>query len=157
MLRRTAAIAVAAVGAAALALPLHAADFRTTADAPTVLYDAPSARARPQFVFGRDVPLEVLVAVEGWTKVRDVSGTIGWIANKSLADRRVLQVRVAAADVRATPDDAAPVAFRAGENVLLELAEQASSPGTTATPGWVQVKHRDGAVGFVRVSQIFGL
>ena len=98
MFRRTAAIAV---GAAALALPLHAADFRTTADAPTVLYDAPSSRARPQFVFGRDVPLEVLVSVEGWTKVRDVSGTIGWIANKSLAERRVLQVRVASADVRA--------------------------------------------------------
>jgi len=41
--------------------------------------------------------------------------------------------------------------------VLLELAEQATSPGTTASPGWVRVKHRDGAVGFVRVSQIFGL
>ena len=157
MLRRTAAIAVAAVGAATLALPLHAADFRTTADAPTVLYDAPSAKARPQFIFGRDVPLEVLVSVEGWTKVRDVSGTIGWIANKSLAERRVLQVRVASADVRANPDDAAPVAFRVAEGVLLELAESASSPGTTTMPGWVKVKHRDGAVGFVRISQVFGL
>ncbi|MBK6393380.1 MAG: hypothetical protein IPF73_00920 [Betaproteobacteria bacterium] len=157
MIRRTAAIAIAAVGAAVLAVPLHAADFRTTADAPTVLYDAPSAKARPQFVFGRDVPLEVLVSVEGWTKVRDVSGTIGWIANKSLAERRVLQVRVASADVRASPDDAAPLSFRAAESVLLELAEPASSPGTTASPGWVKVKHRDGLVGYVRVSQVFGL
>ena len=128
MIRRTAAIAIAAVGAAVFAVPLHAADFRTTADAPTVLYDAPSAKARPQFVFGRDVPLEVLVSVEGWTKVRDVSGTIGWIANKSLAERRVLQVRVASADVRASPDDAAPLSFRASESVLLELAE----PGVLA-------------------------
>ena len=157
MPRRTAAIAIAAVGAAALAVPLHTADFRTTAEAPTVLYDAPSAKARPQFVFGRDVPLEVLVSVEGWTKVRDVSGTIGWIANKSLAERRVLQVRVASADVRANPDDAVALSFRASEGVLLELAESASSPGTTASPGWVRVKHRDGAVGFVRISQVFGL
>ena len=80
---------------------------------------APSAKARPQFVFGRDVPLEVLVSVEGWTKVRDVSGTIGWIANKSLAERRVLQVRVASADVRASPDDAAPLSFRASESVSI--------------------------------------
>jgi SH3-like domain-containing protein len=157
MIRRTAAITIAAVGAAVLVVPLHAADFRTTADAPTVLYDAPSAKARPQFVFGRDVPLEVLVSVEGWTKVRDVSGTIGWIANKSLAERRVLQVRVASADVRASPDDTAPLSFRASESVLLELAEPASSPGTTASPGWVRVKHRDGAAGYVRVSQVFGL
>lgn len=157
MTRRAAAIAIAAVGAAALALPLRAADFRSTAEAPTVLYDAPSAKARPQFVFGRDVPLEVLVAVEGWTKVRDVAGTIGWIANKSLSERRALQVRVPSADVRAAPDESAPVAFRAAENVLLELAEPAASAGSTSAPGWVRVKHRDGAVGYVRISQIFGI
>ncbi len=50
-----------------------AADFRVTAEAPTVLYDAPSAKARPLFVYGRDVPVEVLVNVEGWTKVRDAA------------------------------------------------------------------------------------
>ena len=118
---------------------------------------SPSARAQPQFVFGRDVPLEVLVSVEGWTKVRDLGGTIGWVANKSLADRRMLQVRGGAADVRASPDEGSPVVFRAEANVLLELAEPATSPGTTATPGWVKVKHRDGATGYVRVAQVFGL
>lgn len=152
---RAAAIALAAAACAPAAL--LAADFKATAEAPTVLYDAPSARAQPQFVFGRDVPLEVLVSVEGWTKVRDLGGTIGWIANKSLADRRMLQVRGGTADVRAAPDEASPVVFRAEANVLLELAEPATSPGTTASPGWVKVKHRDGATGYVRVAQVFGL
>jgi hypothetical protein len=32
-----------------------AADFRSTQDAATVLYDAPSARAKPLFVYGRGV------------------------------------------------------------------------------------------------------
>ena len=122
------AVAVAAALAAAVA---HAAEFR--------------------------VPAEVLVSVEGWTKVRDAGGAIGWIAAKGLADRRVLVVRVPVADVRANPDDAAPVVFRAEQNVLLELAEAASSPATTASPGWVKVRHRDGQVGFVRLPQIFGL
>jgi SH3-like domain-containing protein len=134
-----------------------AADFLTTSDAATILYDAPSAKAKPLFVLGRDTPLEVIVPVEGWTKVRDVGGAIGWIASKGLADKRMLVVRVAAADVRANPDDAAPVVFRAEQNVLLELAESASSPATTATPGWVKVRHRDGQVGFVRLPQVFGL
>jgi len=128
-----------------------------TGEAPTLLYDAPSAKARPLFVYGRDVPVEVLVTVEGWTKVRDVGGAIGWIASKGLADKRMLVVRVPAADVRANPDDAAPVVFRAEQNVLLELGESASSPATTATPGWVKVRHRDGQVGFVRLPQVFGL
>lgn len=134
-----------------------AAEFRATAEAPAVLYDAPSAKARALYVYGRDVPVEVLVTVEGWTKVRDAGGTIGWFASKSLADKRVLLVRSPSADVRANPDEAAPVVFRAEHNVLLDLAETATSPTTTATPGWVKVRHRDGQTGFVRIGQVFGL
>ena len=134
-----------------------AADYKTTAEAPTLLYDAPSTKARPLFVYGRDVPVEVLVAVEGWTKIRDVGGAFGWIPNKSLADKRMLLVRVEVAEVRANPDDAAPIVFRAEQNVLLDLGESATSPGTTATPGWVKARHRDGQSGYVRVNQVFGL
>jgi SH3-like domain-containing protein len=145
--------------AAALALPLSAAaaEFRATSDPATILYDAPSARAKPLFVYGRDVPLETLVSVEGWTKVRDSSGTIGWIANRALADKRMLVVRAPIADVRANPEDSAPVVFRAEQSVLLELSEPATSAAATATPGWVKVRHRDGQTGFVRVAQVFGL
>lgn len=143
----------------ALALPVAAgaADFRSTRDAATVLYDAPSAHAKPLYVYGRDIPVEALVNVEGWTKVRDASGTIGWMADKSLAERRMLVVRAPGADVRAAPDEKAPVVFRADRDVLLELAEPAPSPAATATPGWVKVRHRDGQTGYVRLSQVFGL
>jgi SH3-like domain-containing protein len=134
-----------------------AADYRTTAEAPTLLYDAPSTKAKPLFVYGRDVPLEVVVAVEGWTKTRDVGGAFGWIPNKNLSDKRMLLVRVPVAEIRANPDDAAPLVFRAEQNVMLDLAESAASPGTTATPGWVKVRHRDGQTGYVHVNQVFGL
>jgi SH3-like domain-containing protein len=148
------ALALAAMLVGGLA---GAADYRTTAEAPTLLYDAPSTKARPLFVYGRDVPLEVLVVVEGWTKIRDYGGVFGWIPNKSLADKRVMLVRVPVAEIRANPDDASPIVFRAEQSVLLDLAESASSPGTTATPGWVKVRHRDGQSGYVRVNQVFGL
>lgn len=149
----------AAVALLALLAPLAAAgaEFRATTEAPSVLYDAPSAKARPLFVYGRDVPVEVLVTVEGWTKVRDASGSIGWLAGKGLSDKRVLLVRTPHAEVRANPDEAAAVVFRAEQNVLLELAESASSPATTASPGWVKVRHRDGQTGYVRLAQVFGL
>jgi SH3-like domain-containing protein len=148
---------VAAAVAVAAALPASAADFRSTGEAATLLYDAPSTKARPLFVLGRDVPLEVIVPVEGWIKVRDAGGTIGWVERRALVDRRTLVVRVPLADVRANPDDAAPLVFRAEQNVLLELAEPATGATTTATPGWVTVKHRDGQAGYVRIAQVFGL
>jgi SH3-like domain-containing protein len=158
MKRRSPTILPLAFGLAAVfAGAACAADYRTTSDAPTLLYDAPSLKARPLFVYGRDVPLEVLVTVEGWTKIRDVGGAFGWIPNKSLTEKRSLLVRVAVADVRANPDDAAPLVFRAEQNVLLDLAESATSPATTSTPGWVKARHRDGQTGYVRVNQVFGL
>jgi SH3-like domain-containing protein len=155
--RRGRGIAVTAALLGAAALSARAADYEVTNDAPTIVYDAPSAKARPLFLYGKDVPVEVIVAVEGWTKVRDVDGTIGWIANASLADRRELIVRTPTAEVRAAPEDSAPVVFAAAQNVLLEPAESATSAATTASPGWVKVRHRDGQVGYVRISQVFGL
>jgi len=149
--------AFAALALIALPLAAAAADFRATADPATVMYDAPSARAKPLYVYGRDIPVETLVAVEGWTKIRDASGTIGWVQSKMLSDRRMVVVRTAAADVRAAADDGAPVVFRADRDVLLEIAEPAATPSTTSSPGWLKVRHRDGDVGYVRLSQVFGL
>jgi SH3-like domain-containing protein len=140
-----------------LAATSAAADYRSTTVPATVLYDAPSAKAKALFVLGRDTPLEVIVALEGWVKVLDVAGTIGWVETAGLGDRRSLVVRVPLAEVRAGPDDASPLVFRAEQNVLLEMAEPATSAAATATPGWVKVRHRDGQVGFVRIAQVFGL
>jgi SH3-like domain-containing protein len=144
------ALALAAAGAGAAA-----ADFRSTADAATVLYDAPSTKARPLFVLGRDTPLEVIVPLEGWTKVRDAGGTVGWVEKRTLSEKRMLVVRVPLAEVRANADDGAPLVFRAEQNVLLEMVEPAT--GAAATPGWVRVRHRDGQTGYVRIAQVFGL
>ena len=128
-------------------------DFRSTSDA-AVLYDAPSVKSKALFALGRDYPLEVIVSVEGWLKVRDSSGTVAWIEKKSTADRRMVVVRVPTADVLAQPDASAPAVFKAEQNVVLELVDPAYA---TTTPGWAKVRHRDGQVGFVRIQQVWGL
>ena len=46
------------------ASPVAATEFRSTAEAVTLLYDAPSTKAKPLFVLSRDAPLEVIVPVE---------------------------------------------------------------------------------------------
>jgi SH3-like domain-containing protein len=152
----TSAAARALIAALALPLVASASDFRSTRLPATVLYDAPSAHAKPLYVYGREVPVESLVTVEGWTKIRDASGTMGWMQNQSLSDKRMLVVRAPGADVRAAPDASAPIVFRADRDVLLELAEPAASPAATATPGWVKVRHRDGQSGYLRLAQVFG-
>jgi SH3-like domain-containing protein len=154
---RLVALSAGALLAAALPTLAPAAEYRSVAEPAVVLYDAPSAKAKGLFVLGRDVPLEVLVTLDGWVKVRDATGTIGWVDRKATGERRTLVVRAPLAEVRAGPEDAAPLVFRAEQNVLLELAEPAASLAATANPGWVKVSHRDGQSGYVRVTQVFGL
>lgn len=141
--------------AAAIALSggAAAAEFQSAGEA-AVLYDAPSLKARPLFVIGRDTPFEVIVGVEGWLKIRDASGTVAWIERKSASERRMLIVRVPVADVLAGPEANAPLVFKAEQNVLLELVD----PGYVAnTPGWAKVRHRDGQQGYIRIAQVWGL
>lgn len=126
-----------------------AAEFRSTADAATVLYDAPSAKSRALFVVSRGYPVEVMVTLEGWTKVRDAGGSVVWVESKALVPKRMVVVRRRVAEVRSTPEDSAAVAFKVAQNVLLELIEAAPS-------GWVKVRHADGGTGFIRTAEIWG-
>ena len=142
---RVAALVLAVLAAQAAA----AADFRSVQENAAVLYDAPSRAATPLFVVSRLYPLEVIVNLEGWVKVRDHTGALAWIEKKSLAERRTVLVTVAAAEARAKPEDGAPLAFTAAQNVALELVEVA--PG-----GWLRVRHADGASGFMRANQVWG-
>jgi SH3-like domain-containing protein len=125
-----------------------ALDFRSVADNAAILYDGPSARAPKLYVVSRGYPLEVILAVESWVKVRDAQGSFAWVEAKHLADKRTVLVKVPVADVRVKPEDGAPVAFQAQQNVLLDFV--------SVSGGWIQVRHRDGAVGFVRAQQVWG-
>lgn len=134
--------------AGSFALPACAVEYRSV-DAAAVLYDAPSLRGVKVFVIKRGTPVEVVVSLEGWTKVRDADGGLAWIEKKSLNDKRTVVVTADRAEVRQKADEGAPLVFAAEKNVVLEFVEV--SPG-----GWVKVRHSDGQSGFVRANQIWG-
>lgn len=132
-----------------LTAPALAIEYRTV-DSATVLYDAPSQKGSKLFVIRKDTPVELVVSLEGWAKVRDAEGGLAWIEKKYLAERRSVIVTAARATIRQKAEESAPLVFEAEKNVALDYVE--SAPG-----GWVKVRHRDGATGFVRANQIWGL
>jgi SH3-like domain-containing protein len=145
MIRALVLILLAAGGIA----PAAALEFRSVSENAAVLYDAPSAKANKLYIVNNGYPVEVVVAVEGWVKVRDVNGDLTWIESKNLTDRRTVMVKVPLAQVRQSADDNAPVVFQAQQNVILDLVEATGG-------GWLRVKHRDGQTGFVKASQVWG-
>ena len=126
-----------------------AAEFRSIGDKVAILYDAPSEKSQKRYILTQGYPVEVVVVVEGWTKVRDAKGVLTWVESKHLADKRFLIVTAPVAQIREKPDDDARVVFEAEQNVLLELLKV--EPG-----GWLRVRHRDGDEGFVKITQVWG-
>jgi SH3-like domain-containing protein len=113
-----------------------------------VLYDAPSIKAKKLYVVSHGYPVELVVTVEGWSKVRDANGELTWIESRRLAEKRTVLVKAPLAQVRESADDKAPVVFQAQQDVVLELIEVAG--------GWLRVRHRDGQAGFLRTAQAWG-
>ena len=127
---------------------LAAAEYRSIGENAAILYDAPSTRAAKLFVAGRDLPVEIISTDGSWFKIRDSLGSLAWVERKSLAEKRTLIVTASVAMVRERADEQAPVVFQVQQGVLLDLVEIAGA--------WAQVRHLDGATGYVRVQQVWG-
>lgn len=126
-----------------------ALDFRSVAVNKAVLFDAPSAQAKKLYLLWQGYPVEVIVNLGDWIKVRDNQGGLTWIEAKNLSPKRTVIVVQGPTELRESADVAAKVLSHLEKDVVLDFVELA--PG-----GWVKVKHRDGLTGYVQASTVWG-
>ena len=131
-------------------LPANALEFRSIAPAKAILYDAPSLEAGKLYILSQSYPVELIVNLNNWVKVRDAAGTLSWVESKSLSSKRTVLV-LAKTDIKAAEDATSALVATVEKDVVLELLPM------TAKNGWVKVKHRDGVTGFVQVTSIWGV
>lgn len=115
-----------------------------------IVYDGASRQATPQFILLRGTPVEVIVAVDKWVKLREVGGGLGWVEKNQLVEAKLAIVTQPLAVIRQQADDSAPQVFTASKDVLLEVLDKSSK-------AWVKVKHKDGSTGFVSIKAIWGI
>ena len=144
---RQAIAAFALIGAAGTALAL---DYRSVEVPVAILYDSPSQKGKKLYLIRSQTPIEVVVRVEGWFKVRDAEGTMAWIEARNVGERRTLVVTAPRAEIRQSDKPDAPVVGEVDKWVVLDFLEPAA-------PGWAKVRHRDGTTGYVRSTQVWGL
>lgn len=137
---------------ALFALPAQALDYRSVSVPAAILYDAPSSMAKKLFVVGRGYPVEVVVNVDNWLKVRDSSGALAWIEAGKVAatSKHMLVVKAAQAEIRSAAEDSAPITARAEKGVMLEWQE-------TLPNGWVRVLLPNNSSGYIKLSQVWGV
>ncbi len=144
---RRAFAALCLIGAASSAVAL---DYLSVGVPAAILYDAPSQQGKKLYLIRLQTPIEVVVRLEGWFKVRDAEGSLAWIESRQVSEQRTLIVTAARAEIRKADRDDAPVLAELDKWVAVELIEPAA-------PGWAKVRHRDGVTGYVRSMQVWGL
>jgi SH3-like domain-containing protein len=144
---RQAVAAIVLIGAAGSALAL---DFRSVDVPAAILYDSPSQQGKKLYLIRAQTPVEVILRLEGMAKIRDAEGTLAWIEVRNLGERRTLVVTAPRAEIRQADKPDAPVLAELDKWVVVDFVEQAA-------PGWAKVRHRDGATGYVRATQVWGL
>ena len=146
-LRLLCAAVVLAAGA------VNAAEYRSIV-APSVMYDAPSRQASRVFIAPRGMPVEIISTLGAWIKVRDASGDVVWVERTDLGERRSV-VTTSLTTVRQQPQDMAAEVMQLERGVLLELVRTTPAAGTASTE-WIEVRHRDGGSGWVRIAEVWG-
>ena len=143
--RIVAASLLSVAAASALAI-----DYRSVEVPAAILYDSPSQKGKKLYLIRAQTPVEAVVRLEGWVKVRDAEGTLAWIEARNLGERRTLVVTAPRAEIRESDKAEAPVVATLDKWVVVDFIE-------AAAPGWAKVRHRDGVTGFVRSTQVWGL
>jgi SH3-like domain-containing protein len=83
-------------------------------------------------------------------KVRDAEGSINWVETKQLSDKRTVMITINQAEIRQAADASASLVATLEKGLLLEVVD------TKPNNGWLKVRHRDGATGFILVSSTWG-
>ncbi len=133
-----------------LATPAFAADFRSIAAEKTIAYDAPSVEATKQYILAKGYPVEVIVNLGAWVKVRDQQSGLSWVEGKNLNQNRTVLV-TDRTDIKATESADGELLATVEKDVVLELLTP------KINKGWVKVKHQDGITGYIQSSAIWGL
>ncbi len=139
---------IAMLGGLLAAVNAHALDFVSVAT-PAIMYDAPSLKAKKLFVATRYLPLERVVSLDNWIKVRDHYGKMYWIEKRALSGKRFVLVTAPIAAVREKPEEGAAVVFQAARQLAMEWQANAGN-------GWLKVRDIDGVTGYVKITDVWG-
>lgn len=141
---------IAAFSLVLVPLTASALEFKSVSVPKAVLYDAPSGSAKKILLLNQHYPVEIIVNLGDWLKVRDAEGGISWVEAKHLSSKRMVIVSTNQAEIRQAADAASSLVATLEKDVLLEVADAKLSNG------WLKVKHRDGITGYILISSTWG-
>jgi SH3-like domain-containing protein len=92
----------------------------------------------------RDLPVKVIGTYPSWRKIQDPDGAQGWMQSNMLSDERTGMVKGGVTPMRARPDEAAPIVWRAEPGVvgrLRKCRDNWCDFDVNGRRGWIEAAH----------------
>ena len=128
------------------------ADFMSVNADQAFLHEAPSDSTKKSFIITKGYPLEVIVSLKEWKKVKDHEGLINWIKTSDLSSKRTVLNLKDNNLIYLEPSSASPMLAKVNENVTLELLDEKK------IDDWVKVYSKVGDIeGFIKATDLWGI
>ncbi len=128
------------------------ADFISVKSKQAVLLEGPSNTTEKMFIVTEGYPLEVLVSLKDWKKVKDHNGKISWIESKYTHNERTVLILKDGAVIFNQANDKSHKLANVDKFVVLKL----NSPMLVGN--WAQVKTQiEGLIGYINSKEVWGL
>jgi SH3 domain protein len=116
------------------------------------LHEAPSDSTKKNFIVTKGYPLEVLVSLKEWKKVKDHQGAINWIQSNHLSTKKMALNFKDNNPIHLEPDKSSPTLAFVAENVLLEVLDNKK------IDNWIKVYSKSTEVeGFISTESLWGI
>jgi len=128
------------------------ADFVSVKTKSALLFEGPSATTKKLYIVTEGYPLEIMVNLKDWKKVRDHTGNISWIQSNLVDKFRTVMTIKDNVNLYHKANLQSSKLGQVSEFVVLNLNS------TLVTDGWVNVQSQlEGLSGFVRLEKLWGL
>ena len=128
------------------------ADFISVKEKQALLFEGPSKTTEKLFIVTEGYPLEVLVSLKDWKKVKDHNGKISWVESKNTHNERNVLIIKDDAVIFNQANEKSHKLANVEKFVVLKL----NSP--ILVGNWAEVKTQiEGLIGFVNAREVWGL
>ena len=128
------------------------ADFVSVQTKQAILFEGPSNTTKKMFIVTEGYPLEVLVSLKDWKKVKDHSGKISWIEAKNIQEERTVLILKDNQVIFNQANGKSHKLANVDKYVVLKLNS------AILIGDWAEVKTQiEGLIGFVNTKEVWGL
>jgi SH3 domain protein len=128
------------------------ADFISVKVKQAVLFEGPSNATEKMFIVTEGYPLDVIVSLKDWKKVKDHNGKISWIESKYTHNERTVLILKDGAVIFNQANGKSHKLAYVDKFVVLKLNS------SLLVGNWAQVKTQiEGLIGFINSEEVWGL